>query len=295
MKASYFKVVRPITIIFLAIFLLSCSQGKKNDTEQYRVDTAEENRIQSDANGLLVKNDIQGALDLYQKSYSRDQSTQIFTARYVKIIETIKSRADKSFEADELLQAEKTYTILLRNFKSFQDFSRLLTFTKGLLNERIKNCRANIVRKEVQQDLNTGRFQKVINTYRNLNTKYPINRLILSDYTKALNDIQGIAQKATAMKNYAVACKCYMVLLKNYGYFEEFSQQLPFDKESLNESITECRTLLFTKGLNEYRDGNLQDAISTWRSLLAFTPYDKETKQALDTAVVQMKKIQQKR
>ncbi|MGO9953678.1 MAG: hypothetical protein ACLPN1_15900 [Dissulfurispiraceae bacterium] len=295
MIGLYFEIIGSVLSILVVISLLSCAQVKKNDTEQYQTATSEENRIQSEVNGLLAKGDIQGVLDICKKSYSRYQTKGIFTDRYIKTIETIKNLADKAFEAHELPQAEKIYVILLKNFNDFQSFSDLLSFTKGFLNARITNCRASIARKEVQQALSAGRFQKVIDTYRNLCAKYPKNRMVLVDYVKALKDMHSTADKAIAMNDYAVAWKSYAVLLKNFSYFEGFAKQLSFNRESLHESIGECRSLLFTKGLNEYRNGHLQDAISTWQCLLVFAPDDKDTKHALDTAVAQMKGIQQKR
>jgi tetratricopeptide (TPR) repeat protein len=295
MIGHYFKQVISVLSIFVVILLLSCAQEKKTDNDQYLIGTSEENRIQSEANELLARDDVQGVLDLYEKSYNRCQTNNTFTNRYVKTVETIKNRADKAFEAGEFPIAERVYTILLRNFNDFQGCSDLLSFNKAFLNTRIMNCRATIVRKEVQQALNKGKFQKAIIAYRNLYAEYPRNQLVLAGYVKALKDMQSIGETATARNDYVVALQSYTVLLKNYSYFEKFSQQLSFDRESLQERIRECRSLLFTKGLDEYRNGHLQDAISTWQSLLVFAQDDKDTKQALDTAVVQMKKIQQKR
>jgi tetratricopeptide (TPR) repeat protein len=295
MIRQYIKKIIAVISIFLVIFLVSCVQEKKKDADEYIIGTSEEDRIQYEADGLLAKDDIQGAFNLYKEAYNKYQIKKTFADRYVKTVETVKNRADRAFETEELPLAESLYIILLRNFNDFQSFSDMLSFGKGFLNTRIITCRAAIARKEVQQAFRAKRFQKIITTYRNLYAQYPRNRLVLKDYVKALKEMQSIGEKATAMKDYVVACKSYTVLVKNYSYFERFSQQLPFDRESLQERIRECKSLLFTKGLDEYRNGHLQDAISTWQSLLVFVPDDKDTKQALETAVVQMKRIQQKR
>ncbi len=71
MIGLYFEIIGSVLSILVVISLLSCAQVKKNDTEQYQTATSEENRIQSEVNGLLAKGDIQGVLDICKKSYSR--------------------------------------------------------------------------------------------------------------------------------------------------------------------------------------------------------------------------------
>ncbi len=52
---------------------------------------------------------------------------------------------------------------------------------------------------------------------------------------------------------------------------------------------------LSQRALDEYRKGNLAEAISIWKSILVFDPNDAVIVKAIDTATIQMKNLQQKK
>jgi hypothetical protein len=47
--------------------------------------------------------------------------------------------------------------------------------------------------------------------------------------------------------------------------------------------------------LEQYRKGNLAEAIAVWQGILLFDPDNIEIKKAIDTATEQLKKLQKKR
>jgi len=57
------------------------------------------------------------------------------------------------------------------------------------------------------------------------------------------------------------------------------------------------RTLLKSeqRALDEYRKGNLAEAIRIWKSILEFDPNNADIIKAIDTATIQLKNLQQKR
>jgi hypothetical protein len=52
-----------------------------------------------------------------------------------------------------------------------------------------------------------------------------------------------------------------------------------------------CQKSLFESGLERYRSGDLNDAISIWKNILVFDPDHRETKKALDMAMLQLKNL----
>jgi hypothetical protein len=53
-----------------------------------------------------------------------------------------------------------------------------------------------------------------------------------------------------------------------------------------------CKKFLFENGLQQYRSGNLNQAISLWKSILVFDPENQEIKKAVDMASLQSKNLQ---
>ncbi|OGP78142.1 MAG: hypothetical protein A2V86_03085 [Deltaproteobacteria bacterium RBG_16_49_23] len=59
-----------------------------------------------------------------------------------------------------------------------------------------------------------------------------------------------------------------------------------------NAKIESCRKILFENGLAQYRSGNLNQAISVWRSILTFDPQNQEVKKAVDTALLHSRNLE---
>ena len=159
----------------------------------------------------------------------------------------------------------------------------------------ISNTEVNHLQSEASALLARGDYQNALDLYKNTYHKHQTKKTLLDQYVKTIQTIKTAADKAFAINDYSIAGKNYAVLLRNYKYFKDIPQQLTFNREYLRERIQECRGQLFKKGLQEYRSGFLQDAISTWQSLIAFIPDDADTKRAMNTASVQLKRMQNHR
>jgi predicted TPR repeat methyltransferase len=53
-----------------------------------------------------------------------------------------------------------------------------------------------------------------------------------------------------------------------------------------------CKKILFENGLEKYRSGTLDQAISIWKGILAFDPEDQEIRKTLDIAILQSKNLE---
>jgi cytochrome c-type biogenesis protein CcmH/NrfG len=58
--------------------------------------------------------------------------------------------------------------------------------------------------------------------------------------------------------------------------------------------LKKCRAQLTRDGLDQYRKGNLKEAIAIWQGLLQFDPDNAEIRKAVDTATEQLKKLQKR-
>jgi tetratricopeptide (TPR) repeat protein len=159
----------------------------------------------------------------------------------------------------------------------------------------LSKTEANQLQSEADALLAKGDYQGALDIHKNNYNKHRTKKTPNDQYIKTIQTIKNAADKAFAIDDYSLAGKDYTILVHNYKYFKHLSRQLPFNKESLDERIKECRSQLYKKGLQQYRSGLLRDAISTWQSLLAFMPNDVDTKRAINTASMQLKRMQNDR
>jgi Flp pilus assembly protein TadD len=144
-----------------------------------------------------------------------------------------------------------------------------------------------------KQFMDAGEYQKAINVYYVEYRKQPQDQALVKEYVKSLEDIKSAADKALEEEDFASAGKNYNVLLKNYPRFKVLDNRLSFNRTYLNTKISHCKQSLSKQGFQEYRKGNLSDAIALWKSLLAIDPHNKEIKEALRIAQLQQNNLQE--
>ena len=112
----------------------------------------------------------------------------------------------------------------------------------------------------------------MIDFYKKEHRHRPHDQALAKEYVKSLKEIKTAADRASQNEDFANAGKTYSVLLKNFPYFKDFAQDLSFDKDQLSSKVTTCKTALYHKGFQEYRAGNLNEAISLWQGYLTYRP-----------------------
>jgi tetratricopeptide (TPR) repeat protein len=142
--------------------------------------------------------------------------------------------------------------------------------------------------------MKTGDYQKIIDAYKAEHVKHPQDQALLREYMKSLEEMNDAADGSFEREDYTSAGKIYNVLLKNYPAFKAFSHKLSFDRAKLNAKLTDCKTALSKKGFQEYRQGNLSEAIALWQGYLTIDPNNADIKKAVNTAKLQQKNLQQK-
>jgi hypothetical protein len=66
---------------------------------------------------------------------------------------------------------------------------------------------------------------------------------------------------------------------------------LPFTKAELKASIDKLSAILMEKGLVEYRKGNLEAAIASWRTILSYDPSHAEAAKSVQTTSTQLQNL----
>jgi tetratricopeptide (TPR) repeat protein len=144
----------------------------------------------------------------------------------------------------------------------------------------------------VKHYMRTGEYQKAIDFYKAEYGKHPQDRLLVKGYVSILEEIRTTADRASDREDLACAGKAYSVLLKNYPDFKGFAHMLSFEMAQINSRLTNCKTALSRKGLQAYREGNLDEAISFWQDNLAIDPNNTDIRKSLNTAKMQQQNLQ---
>ena len=273
-------------LIFLPVLLLfsfsSCGWVKRTQVKS-AVDEAHQE---------LRSGDFQKALDTYQLAYKKYPKDSEMLKNYIGTIESMKAQGDEAFGRENFAQAQITYDLLLKNFPRFSDFANLLSFKKNFLVTRLKMSRMLPAEKQARSCLKNGDVQKGIDIYRGLIQQYPWDTTVRNGYVSLLESIKGQADLNFKRKDFAQAGRTYRILLKNYSSLSYLNRFFSYNAGLLDTGIETCRKILIEDALEQYRSGNLSQAISIWKNILTFDPENLEVKKAMDKAILQTRNLE---
>jgi tetratricopeptide (TPR) repeat protein len=280
--------IQPLNgMVWLAIgliFVCSCGGGKRT--------------VKSNANSQILQDltpgHFQQALDKCQFEYQKKPKDTVILNQYLEAIKQIKVSADKAFEREDFVLAGNTYNLLLRNFPRFPPFTRMLSFDVNYLTLRVRVSRTCTVEKHAQFHLKAGSVQEAIDLYHELYQQYPRDPVVQNNCTNLLELIKANADFAFEKNDLVLAGSTYRILFRNLGVFTFINHSISYNRELLNTNIEKCQRKLFENGLEQYRSGNLNTAISIWKSILTFDPENPEVKKAVDIAILQLRNLERK-
>lgn len=145
--------------------------------------------------------------------------------------------------------------------------------------------------KRAQAHLALGDHQKALEAYAGAYADHRRSAVLRAHYIKAGEQVKSAADAAFQRKDFAEAGSAYTLLFQSTIAGKDFSGELSFDGDYLNRQIMACAKALLETGLVQYRQGKLDEAISVWRKVIAFDPGNKEVKDAIATAAVQLQNL----
>jgi tetratricopeptide (TPR) repeat protein len=245
-----------------------------------------------EAHRSLITGDFQKALDAYQSAHEKDPKDREILSSYIQAIESIKTSGDEAFNRKDFVQSRTIYEVLAGNFPRFGSFAKQLSFEKHSIIKRVELSRRLVLEEQVQSSLKKGDLQKAIDSNKDLYLQYPGDALARDRCVRILEAIKERADFSFQKGDFALAGGTYRLLLKNHSSFNRISSLLSYNSKSLDAKIKHCRKVLFGEGLEQYRSGNLTQAISVWKSILAFVPEDPEVNKAVATAQFQSRNLE---
>ena len=290
--------------IFSLLYLSSCGWFRKEQREQVPREQVEKEQVQKkqgrkqtnhvdkQAQMEVQAGNFQRAVDLWKEIYQESPQNLNIRSGYVKTLESIRNRADLAFETNDFRLAEKIYEVLAGNWTHFSGLSPFLSFRKDFLEKKIKTSRCLFTEERVSLHLKAGEFRKAVDLCKEMYKKYPQDSNVRSGYIRTLESVKTSGDRAFTERDFALAGCVYEVVLRNISPVNRLNGSLSFSRDGLTEKIKNCRKILFEYGLEQYRSGNLNQAISLWKSILAFDPENREIKRAVDMATLQDSNLQ---
>jgi tetratricopeptide (TPR) repeat protein len=287
--------------IFLLMILSSCGWLRKEQVqkEQIQKEQVQKKQVQKQTDYVdkqaqieLEAGKFQKAIDLCKEIYQEYPQDPTVRSGYIKTLESIKNSGDGAFERNDFKLAGNIYEILVRNWVHFSDFSQSLSFKKNFLENKVKTSRCLFTHEKVSSHLKAGEFRKAIDLCNEISRKHPQDPTVRSRYIRTLESLKEGGDRAFEKSNFALAGYVYGLLLANYSSVSRLNSSLSFNREGLTARIGDCKKILFEEGLEQYRSGNLNQAIFLWKSILVFDPENQEIKRAVDMASLQSKNLQ---
>ncbi len=278
---SLLRKILLLKFILFSLLLVSCMLQKKEAFDQVTVEPQQQ----------IAGGNYQQALDYYIVACEKHPDDENLLTNYIITVKRINQIGSTAFEAENFILAVRIYSILLKNFSHFREFVRSLPFTKNSLRNHVRDCKINLSERQSRQYLEAHNFRKAINSYRTSYLQYPNDPVLTTNLINVILDMKFLAEIAISKEDFLSAGRIYYALRKEQKYFNKFYKSLSIPKEFLDEGIENCRLQLTKRGLEQYRKGNLAEAISIWKGILEFDPDNQQIKKAIETATTQLKSI----
>ncbi len=142
----------------------------------------------------MESGDYQKAIDDYRIEYRKHPKDQSLVKGYVKSIEDIKEVADRAFNQADFLSAGKIYNILVRHYRYFNSFSKLLSFDRSYLTSKLSICKA-FFSENGFHEYRKGNLREAIELWKNYLAIDPNNATIRKTLQTATLQQKNLEQK----------------------------------------------------------------------------------------------------
>ncbi len=146
-----------------------------------------------------------------------------------------------------------------------------------------------------KQRVESGEYQRALDESGARYRKHPRDQALRTEYVTSIEGMKSAADRECEEEEFSSAGRMYDLLLKRYGQFRDLAHMLSFNRDYLNKKLAVCKKSLSVRGFQEYRKGNISQAILLWQGLLSLDPNNEDIKKAVITAKEQQKNLQKNR
>jgi tetratricopeptide (TPR) repeat protein len=136
-----------------------------------------------------------------------------------------------------------------------------------------------------------GKFQRALALFAGVWKKVPGHPGVGQNFPIALEGLKKSGDETYQKGRFEDAGKRWTAAVRLLSHPALKGRSVDFSKRDVNGKIDKLSEFLMEKGLSEYRQGQLQDAIATWRQILAYDPDHEEATKSVKTATTQLKNL----
>ncbi len=111
------------------------------------------------------------------------------------------------------------------------------------------------------------------------------------EYIVAVNGLLEIGEDAMSSSDYGFAGQNFKAVLDAYPAESKLVGKIKSSEKGLKAYLETCSNELMEQGLEQYRRGELEKAIKTWKTIIVFSADHKGAEKAISTATVQEKSL----
>ncbi len=139
--------------------------------------------------------------------------------------------------------------------------------------------------------MDAGEYQEAIAIFHVAHQNFPQSQSLLKDYAQSIEKIKSIADELFDHEDFVSALRHYAILIKNYPNYKDSGIKLSFNNASIEKQFSISKKMISRQGFEEYRKGNLSQAIALWQALIDIDQNDPDIIRALKTAKLQQKNL----
>lgn len=118
------------------------------------------------------------------------------------------------------------------------------------------------------------------------------NEGLEKEYVLAVNGLLKMGDDAFSQGDYVAAGRSFKVVLDAYQTAPLLRERISRDSKQIRSTLEICSSRLMEQGLEEYRCGRLENAITKWKGVLMINSGHQHARKALETATIQLKELQ---
>lgn len=146
---------------------------------------------------------------------------------------------------------------------------------------------------DTRYNLSFCRYEQAIDVISVALSRYPGHAGVADEYSETMEKIRVEAEKMIAKKEHGRAGELFAKMRRDLKKHIRAARNLSFDDTYLARRIAFCSSKLTEEGLVRYREGEIEGAIALWEHVLDFDPENQEVQNAIETATLQMKNLQE--
>jgi tetratricopeptide (TPR) repeat protein len=139
--------------------------------------------------------------------------------------------------------------------------------------------------------MKAGKFERALEHFADVWKEIPGYPGVEENFHTALEGLKKSADDAYRQGKLGEAGKRWTTTMRFLSHPAIKTGMPAISKAGLKGSIDKVTDQLMEKGLADYRKGRLEEAIATWRNILAYDPTNEEANKSVKTATTQLENL----